>query len=101
MDITCKDNEFGDCKEDKSFKLKFHSESKIIIIDSFNDLNMLPRSENKLRLSESLDFELLSTIADAIWLTDKGQSATRHSMPISLYGWDCESILIMNKNCVY
>lgn len=33
---------------------------------------------------------------DAIHLTTRGQEQTRHSMPRSLYGWDCESVLIMN-----
>jgi hypothetical protein len=41
-----------------------------------------------------LDFEKMSADYDAIELTDNGQCATRFSKP-SLYGWDCESVLVL------
>jgi len=47
------------------------------------------------------NFELLATMCDAIWLTEKGQNETHLSYPISLYGWDCESVLIINGECCY
>ena len=36
---------------------------------------------------------------DAIFLTEKGQHETRFSEP-SLYGWDCECVLVMNPSGV-
>jgi hypothetical protein len=33
---------------------------------------------------------------DAIHLTERGEHETRLSQPYSLYGWDCECVLIMN-----
>lgn len=45
--------------------------------------------------------ELIEPIKyEAIWLTAKGQSETHYSNPTNLYGWDCESVLIMNSKCV-
>ena len=45
------------------------------------------------------DFEgMVRAGIDAIWLTAHGESATRFSRPYSLYGWDCESVLIMNPS---
>lgn len=43
-----------------------------------------------------LDFEALSKNFDAINLTYEGQSATRHSYPNNLYGWDVECTLWLN-----
>lgn len=47
-----------------------------------------------------LDFELLAKNYDAIWLTENGQSETHLYYPINLYGWDCETVLIMNPYSV-
>lgn len=101
----CKDESFRDCDETNSFKLKFKPQTKIIIIDSVNDLIALPKhiikfGNGKFQLVH-LDFELLATMCDAIWLTENGQHRTRFSQPMSLYGWDCESILINNGDCCY
>jgi len=43
------------------------------------------------------DYEECATRYDAIHLTDRGQWATRMTHPKNLYGWDCESVLILNK----
>ena len=44
--------------------------------------------------------EQLSKKYDAIWLTLKGFNETHLSFPLNLYGWDCETVFIMNPNCV-
>lgn len=45
------------------------------------------------------DFEAMAKDYDVIKLTDEGQWKTRLTNP-SLYGWDCECILIMNPDVV-
>ena len=45
------------------------------------------------------DFEQMKEMYECIWLTDDGQWNTRLSTP-DLYGWDCETILILNETCV-
>ena len=46
----------------------------------------------------ALDFENIARHYDAIHLTPKGQEDTRWSTPHNLYGWDCETILILNTD---
>ena len=48
----------------------------------------------------NIDFEKMSKKFDAIYLTEQGEYKTRFIDRYSLYGWDCESILIMNKNII-
>jgi hypothetical protein len=98
----CKSEDFRECDESNSFRLIFNIDAKILIIDSFKDLIKLPMcvflcgSYQK----EFPDFEFLATQYDAIWLTEKGLNETHLSHPINLYGWDCESVLILNPHCV-
>ena len=48
-----------------------------------------------------INFEMLIEIGfGAVWLTARGQEATRFSSP-SLYGWDCESVLVLDPDCVH
>lgn len=94
----CESENFRDCNEANSFKLKFKPDAKIIIIDSLKDLLGLPKYNYHEK--QYPDFELLATMCDAIWLTEKGQNETHLSHP-SLYGWDCESVLIINGECCY
>lgn len=77
------------------FKLKFTKEARVLLIDSFPDLEKLPK-----RKVNYLDFEKISNKFDAIWLTEKGQWETRFTRPFNLYGWDCESILVLNPESV-
>lgn len=37
---------------------------------------------------------------ECIHLTESGQWNTRLTRPLNLYGWDCESILILNESCI-
>jgi hypothetical protein len=96
----CKYEDFRECNDDNSFRLKFIEGSKILIIDSLDDLIKLPKYKCEYG-REYPDFEFISKIFDGILLTEKGQNETRYSRPLSLYGWDCESILILNKKCCY
>ncbi len=99
------DGDFRDYEADDHFKLKFKPGTKILLIDSMDDLNQLPLLQQQIGYSSSYwvfaDYELLATLCDAIWLTEKGQSATRFNFPVSLSRWDCESVLIINKECCY
>ena len=103
----CHSEQFRICKESKSFKLKFFDNAKIIIINSLKDLNVLPTIPQDsffkdLKQQENINYEeLVNNGIDAIWLTNKGQWDTRLTFPRNLYGWDCETVLIMNPNCCF
>lgn len=93
----CDSENFRECNIENSFTLKLYDWSKICVIDSVSDLMNLPYYENYMKF---LDFEEIAKNYDAIWLTDNGQTKTKFSNP-SLYGWDCESVLILNPKCCY
>ena len=92
----------------RSFTLKMKMDSKLLIIDSFTDFRnamLIYKAESQYPLNRvdnfaSLDFERIARVFSAIWLTEKGQVQTRFSRP-SLYTWDCESVVILDKDSVY
>lgn len=47
-----------------------------------------------------LNFIAVSKDYDAIYLTDKGQWKTRNTYPNTLYGWDCETLLVLNYDSI-
>lgn len=86
-----------ECLE-KSFL--FHIEGNILRIDSIADLDQLQWGDSLgIGWISPLYEPLLASGVDAIHLTDNGQRETRFSRP-GLYGWDCESVLVLNANCV-
>jgi len=87
----CRDENFGNL----SNHFKFYFEGNVFMIDSLADATCMPwvgGYEN----FQFPDFEKMVTLGyDAIHLTYKGQIETRLGKP-SLYGWDCECVLVMN-----
>ena len=94
----CEDNEFNASLLKKSFQLRF--EGCLLTIDSVQDLEKLPWID----LSYGRCFPLWEAIefcgVDAIHLTERGEQETRFSSPHNLYGWDCETVLVMNVACL-
>ena len=93
--------------------LELKDDARIYIINSQEDLiNLMcivgvAKDELTLNLGlkrfASPDFEKASQVFDAILITEEGQWKTRFSddkCDYNLYGWDCESILILNYDCV-
>ena len=102
-DRFCKEENFD--KEDWSkgiiFKLK--DNARIYTIDSYEDLTVLVNkypNEKSIIRTDALDFNKIAEDYDAIHLTEEGQWATRFSRPNTLYGWDCETLLVLNFNAI-
>lgn len=98
----CRVENFGDTAKQLRVILDIDMGS-FITIDSQDDLSQLPwhPSVAGFNLMEAIDFEkLVAGGVDGIYLTEQGQWATRFSFPRTLYGWDCESILILNERCI-
>jgi len=90
-----KDNEYGDLSS--YFDLMF--KGNIFEIDSLDDMNNLPWIDDARR--PFVSFEPLVFMGyDAIHLTAKGERETRFAHPKDLYGWDCETVLIMNPDAI-
>jgi len=91
-------------------EINFHEDSKVLMIDSREDFNKIieiygidnaPYGIS----SKVFDFEKMSKDWDVVWLTDSGQWETRYDEDDriagpNLYGWDLESMLVLNKNCI-
>lgn len=96
----CKDEEFCECNEENSFCFKLKEKSRILTITSHNDLSQLPLEsgvhEYINRLCLWIDFEKLAREYDAIEVLISEDSRLYYD----LYGWDCDSILILNKDCI-
>lgn len=96
----CKAEDFADCNEANSFTLLLKETAKVFVIDTLKDLTQAPLVQSiGMKNFKYINFELLASQYDAIYLTVNGERATRWSQPVSLYGWDCESVLIMNPYC--
>jgi len=112
----CHEESYGNIGSQTRVEMEVDT-TNFITIDSAADLEKLPVL--KIRLGkettgpkmtiESIDFEqMVADGIDGVYLTDRGQWDTRfaflrgveHSLPLSLYGWDCECLLIMNEGCI-
>ena len=93
----CKSEDFRIESLEESFKIKFIG--NLFVIDQVEDLISLLREEARHRLGYPNFETILSSGIDAIYLTERGQEETRFSDP-SLYGWDCECILILNPKTI-
>jgi hypothetical protein len=93
--------QFAECDDRNSFTLRLSDNAKILIIDSLEDLLQAPLIDCECLRNKFLDFEKIATEYDGIWLTEQGQRKTRLSRPANLYGWDCETVLVLNGKCCY
>lgn len=89
------------CDEMNSFKFKLKPEAKLLVIDSVNALKRLDKLQytvtTLVRDIYFLNFErLLEDGYDAIDF----QLSKDHELYWSMYGWDCDSILVMNKDVI-
>lgn len=86
----------------KNFTFTLAENARIYVVDSYHDLSKCPtiRPSKSMIDIEYIDFEKMAMQYDAMYLTEEGQWRTRLSHPMNLYGWDCESILIMNKEII-
>ena len=96
----CSDENFRSYDEDDCFKFTLRSGAKVLMIDNKDVLEDLPKYKDpdfSHDLWVSLDFEeLMRQGYDAV---EVNLSAC-HGLYWSLYGWDCDSILVMNPDVV-
>lgn len=91
----CKAEEFARGSLKKHFYVEFNG--TLLVIDSVADLDQFPWIED-----QGMHFITFQAMCcdgfafDAIHLTIRGEQETRLTRPWSLYGWDCECVLVMN-----
>lgn len=93
----CKDNNFRECNVENSFKFKLRNGSKILKIDDAKLLKQLPTVNIPYKFSwTNLDFEEIKKQYDAIEVLISNDNR----LYWDLYGWDCDSLLVLNKDCI-
>lgn len=93
----CTENDFRECNEENSFKFKLKSGTKVLKIDSKNILKELPTVNIPYNFSwVNLDFEEIKKSYDAIEVLISNDDGLYYD----LYGWDCDSLLVLNKECI-
>ena len=99
----------------KECLVELKSSVKLFIIDGVEDLDRCPtikdnsryyyRTDNSRYYYRTIDWEELSKSYDGVWLTLNGERETRYSSNNAfslgdLYGWDVETVLLFNLNCI-
>lgn len=93
----CADNDFRECEERDSFMFTLSDTASVFHIKSVLDLKKLPQQKHELRLAYDLDFEeILRSGYDAIEL----HLSEDRELYWELYGWDCDSIIVLNKDVI-
>ena len=94
----CKDAEYSECDPNNAFEFTLADGSNVLHIRSKEDLESLPHIETDLELNwHALDFEKIKELGvDAIELHINQNLFLDQLM----YGWDCDSILVLNKDVI-
>lgn len=91
----CKDEDFKDYEDDNFFTFTLSDNAKVIHIRTVEDVDNLPRISNL--KWKFIDFEYMREEGvDAIEL----HLSECYDLYFAMYGWDCDSILVMNKEVV-
>ena len=104
----CKDNDFRECDEQNSFAFSLKSEANIYYIRTVDAANNLPRAQGRYGIDDILSETPYSMImgVDFEAMVRGGIDAILYEQsacpPLywKLYGWDCDSILVMNPEIV-
>ncbi|MDR6548502.1 hypothetical protein J2810_004592 [Chryseobacterium rhizosphaerae] len=99
-----KSADFKHYEDHESFQIMLKKTAKVLIIDKPKDLESIPQRKDipEMQFFRYLDFENITNEYDAIYLTLNGLWRTKDYLQDSehkLYSWDCESVIIMNKDC--
>lgn len=94
----CEAEDFHTPSLAKSVRLRLRGD--VLIINSVQDASSKLRWINSEFHPYPCFESLVGTGVDAIWLTLEGEQETRFYSNHSLYGWDCESILVLNPDCL-
>lgn len=98
----CENENFMECSDSCSITFALSDNAKILTINNIKDLKELPKAKQPVEVTGSLfenyiDFEKLLEIGyDAVEVNISSDDR----LYMALYGWDCDSILIMNPKII-
>lgn len=96
-EVWCKMNDFHTDRLDKFFRFKLKEGAKVLYIDSLDKVKLLPKLLSEYLAIQPYDFDLLKSMgydAVEISISDCGD------LYMALYGWDCDSITVLNPDVV-
>lgn len=95
----CEQEDFRECTKDNAFTFKISDNANILYINCVADVDKLPDQKTDLSFThlKTVDFEQL--IADGIDAIELNIS-NDWDLYIALYGWDCDSTLILNPDVI-
>ena len=100
----CNDENFRECNEKNSFTFMLSPTANIFHINCKDDVLRLPQIEYSMMRSNIYpDFEKIKESGvDAIQfnLSNDKEGSFDEGLYFALYGWDCDSILILNKEAI-
>lgn len=100
----CHREDYDFCELEKSFEFTLKDTSRVISISNLEHLHNLPKKETLWGWTYNIDFEeCLYLGIDAIelcWYGSEYKDVARDDLHFDLYGWDCESIVVLNPNIV-
>lgn len=106
----CKNNDFAtsSLREENKIVFTLTEDAKVLTIKSVNDLKDLPKLKTLMGMEKFytyLDFEEISKSYDAIelLLSEEEIDFSNHKITglyYELYGWDCDTILVMNPDVI-
>lgn len=100
----CIQENFVDCDEENSFRFFISENAKVFHIYCKEDVEKLPMQPQSCDLHLLPDFEKLIDLGyDAVEYhlsEEKPVEKYTDSIYYLLYGWDCDSILILNKDII-
>lgn len=95
----CESSGFGTEKLNTRFMFTLKEDAKVLRIINTKQLEQLPKMKNPLPITTiwpMIDYEELATEYDALEVL----ISEDHELYSSLYGWDCDSIVIMNPEVI-
>lgn len=98
------DSNYIKCREDNCFRFRLKDNARVCVINKLEDLALLPLNKMMAiydfmgeREYKFLDFEQIVTLGyDAIL----ENLSNDNRLYWALYGWDCDSLLVFNKDIV-
>lgn len=95
----CEDERFRVCNRENSFSFTLRDGAKVYHVRNYEDVLKMPEVKGDIELQEHIpDFEKIAKEYDAIelHLSDESDHEVEEGLYFALYGWDCDSILILN-----
>lgn len=95
----CEAEEFRECKESNAFCFTLRDDAHVLTIVSTEQVRSIPQQNNERfrTLWQAFDFEtLVNSGVDAVEVS----LSADWNLYYELYGWDCDSILIMNPEII-